>query len=564
MIKKELRYFQREAIDAILGKWREDKTSKPYVNLFTALGKSLVVADIMARVVAKDKRALCLVPRKELVEQNYEEAYHYFDGHQRGKLGICCNKLFKMQTNKNAIIAMHQSIASKKNLHALGKIDVLIIDECHNVSSDENSVLRRVIAYLTSVNPNLYVCGLTATHYRVGEGMLHEHSIYGAPYFTDLVYDSTTYPGIPRLIEEGYLAKIQTLSGSTHIDTNGIPRTKTDFNQAACGVKFHAIMPEAVADMRQKFDALNIETAIIFVSNVANGEDVLREWGDNSTMRLVTGNSSTHYRSDSIKWLKHGHGRRLLVNVDLFTVGFNFPGLQAVAMIRATISLALLIQAGIGRLIRPYGDKVGYFLDYGTNVERLLPGGLEKIEPPKPKLKKEEPTKKPCTFELPSGVECGHWNHLNAKVCVKCGAYFNYGESEEGLYSMLSEAQVLQLERINSREEYDVTDVLFDKTLSKKGDSMLVAKYYYDGGFQKKYLCFDTGGAAANMAKAWLREVLVDFRHYIELQQQGEITTENVYLLTQGAPEYFQMPTKIIIQNQKDNNKYKEIYKIIY
>lgn len=562
-MKKKLRYFQAEAITAITTQWRQDHLSRPYVNLFTALGKSLVVADIMARVVGKNKRVVCLVPRMELVSQNYQEAFEYFDDEDKGKLGICCNKLGKMQTNKSAIVAMYQSIASKRNLKALGKIDVLLIDEAHYVSSDEKSVLRRVVAYLTSINHKIYIAGLTATHYRVGEGMLHEDSIYGKAFFTHLVYDSTTYPGIPRLIDEGYLAKIQTLSGSTHIDVDGIPRTKADLNQQACGVKFHAIMPVAVADMRQKFDALNIKTAIVFVSNIANGEDVLEQWGDSNTMRLVTGKSSPGERKSAVHWLKSGHGQRILVNAEILTTGFNAPNLQAVVMLRATISLGLLVQI-IGRLIRPYGDKIGTFIDYGSNVSRLLPGGLEKIEPPKPKLKKEEPQKKPCTFIAPGmAAECGHWNHLNAKACVKCGAFFSYGESEDGLYSMLSEAQVLQLERINSREEFEIIDVIFEKTLSKRGDEMLVAKYYYDGGHQKKYICFDTKGADA-MAKAWLRDVLVDYVHYIELQQCGAISTENVYLLTQEAPEYFQKPKSIVIHNQKDSNKYKEIYKINY
>jgi N-acetylglutamate synthase-like GNAT family acetyltransferase len=52
--------------------------------------------------------------------------------------------------------------------------------------------------------------------------------------------------------------------------------------------------------------------------------------------------------------------------------------------------------------------------------------------------------------------------------------------------------------------------------------------------------------------------------HYIELQQAGAISVENVYLLTQEAPEYFLTPKSIVVQNQKDNPKYKEIYKINY
>lgn len=561
-MKKKLRYFQADAKSAIRECLKADRKARPYVNLFTALGKSLVIADIMNDVVSGGKRAMCLVPRMELVTQNYMEAWDYFDPGFRGDLGMCCNKLLKMQVRSKAIVAMYQSIASKKNLRAIGKIDVLIIDECHTLGSDTSSVMRRVVAYLESVNPSMIVMGLTATHYRVGEGMLHEHSIYGAPYFTDLVYDSTQEPGIGRLIDEGYLAKIQTLSGSVSIDTSGIATTKTDFNQAACGVKFHGIIKEAVPDFRQKFDALGIETAIIFVSNLANGAEVLEEWGDPSTMRMVSGKTGKAERAAAVSWLKNGTGRRILVNAEILTTGFNFPGLQAVVMLRATISLGLLIQI-IGRLIRPHGDKVGVFVDYGTNLERLLPHGLERIEPPKPKLKKEEAIKKPCTFIAPGMVvECGHWNHMNAKTCAKCGAFFNYGESEDGLYSMLSQAQILKLDIINSRVERKVTNATYSLATTKAGDRAVVATYWFDGGSKDRYLCFDTE-RAAGMAKAWLRDALDDYRHYIELGQGGAINSADVYALLSDAPEYFLKPKSIVIQNQKDS-KYTEIYKIIY
>jgi DNA repair protein RadD len=443
-----------------------------------------------------------------------------------------------------------------------GKFDIWLIDECSLVSNDPNSKYRRIERALKAANPKIMILGVDGSPYRAGQGDLFNPCFIGdkveKPLFTTCAYRSD----IKYLIQEGFLSHIVVLNSDIEADMTGVKKDKNgEFLMSEVGVKIDRILEPAINDIKHNIIANNIETSITFVPTLAVARRALELWGSDK-VRIVCGDAALkHERKAAIKWFKESKGERHLINVYVLVRGFDFKKLDLVNLLVATTSLQKYVQC-VGRVIRAHAEKENGFLsDYGGNIARH--GHLDNLNLPKPKLKKEAPTKKPCTFELPSGVECGHWNHLNAKICVKCGAYFNYGESEEGLYSMLSEAQVLQLERINSRQEYDVTSVLFDRVMSSAGNDSVVAKYYYDGGMIKKWLCFDNA-KAQNMAKAWLREALVDFRHYIELQQSGEITTENVYLLTQQAPEYFQVPTKIIVQNQKDSNKYKEIYKIIY
>lgn len=551
--RHEPRYFQLDAFKATVSQWKESPRSKPYFNLFTALGKSLVAAMFISWTIKKGGRILVLVPKSELVDQNYKEAKGFIDNPEL--LGQCCNKLGKHQPKKQAIIAMHQSIASRVKLAQLGSFDVILIDECHNVSSNENSQLRKILAHFEKVNPNVLIAGMTATHYRTGEGMLHEKSIYGEPYFTDLVYDSTVDPGIPRLIEEGYLAKIETLNSSTNIDVSDLKASgRNDFKIDEVGVKFGLIKDAAVEDMAGHFKREGIKTALIFVSNVKSGYDVIEAWKDQGNsgheIRMIHGGMGDSERKSNLKWLEIGQGNRYLINCEILTEGYNYPALECVVMMRATISLQLLVQI-IGRLIRPFGDKIGFFLDYGTNLDRLMPLGMGNIKPPAPKLKKADPQQKICLVE-----SCQKYNALTAKKCVKCGAFFVTVESTNGNYVMRTQAEVLRLEREAQKKTVNVTGLMFDIGMSAGGNKMVIAKYY-DGYklVHAEYLLFEYDGYPRIKARTWLKENLANMDDYYELSQaDGGVNCDNAHDLLCGEPELLK-PIESIILIPKETNK---------
>ena len=53
-----------------------------------------------------------------------------------------------------------------------GEFSLLIVDECHRISDDDNSQYQQIIGHLKAQNPRLRLLGLTATPYRLGKGWI--------------------------------------------------------------------------------------------------------------------------------------------------------------------------------------------------------------------------------------------------------------------------------------------------------------------------------------------------------------------------------------------------------
>ena len=103
---------------------------------------------------------------KELVEQNHSkyESYGF-------NASIFAGGLKQKQAETQVVFGSVQSVA--RNLEAFNDhFSLLIIDECHRVSLNENSEYQKIISHLRSHNPQLKVLGLTATPYRLDSGWI--------------------------------------------------------------------------------------------------------------------------------------------------------------------------------------------------------------------------------------------------------------------------------------------------------------------------------------------------------------------------------------------------------
>jgi superfamily II DNA or RNA helicase len=111
-MKKNLRYFQTEAINEIIQALKAGET--PYINAVTGFGKSVVIADLTERALEKSKRVLQLVPNHTLCVQNYEQTFDYVT--KKSSIGLCSAKLGKYQTNKQAVIATQTSFLRRRSM----------------------------------------------------------------------------------------------------------------------------------------------------------------------------------------------------------------------------------------------------------------------------------------------------------------------------------------------------------------------------------------------------------------------------------------------------------------
>ncbi len=192
-----LRPYQQEAVDATLNHFRRHKTPAVIV-LPTGAGKSLVIAEL-ARLARG--RVLVLAHVKELVAQNH--AKYQALGLEAD---IFAAGLKRKESHGKVVFGSVQSVA--RNLDAFqGEFSLLIVDECHRIGDDEESLYQQILTHLTKVNPRLRLLGLTATPFRLGKGWIYQFHYHGMvrgdekALFRDCIYELP----LRYMIKHGYL-----------------------------------------------------------------------------------------------------------------------------------------------------------------------------------------------------------------------------------------------------------------------------------------------------------------------------------------------------------------------
>lgn len=148
-----LRPYQREAVDATVAYFRRH-TTPALIVLPTGAGKSLVIAELakLAR-----GRVLVLAHVKELVAQNHAKYCAY-----GLEADIFAAGLQQRQSEGKVVFGSVQSVA--RNLPLFDSaFSLLIIDECHRISDEDDSQYQQIIQHLRTGNPQLRLLGLTAT-----------------------------------------------------------------------------------------------------------------------------------------------------------------------------------------------------------------------------------------------------------------------------------------------------------------------------------------------------------------------------------------------------------------
>jgi len=557
-MKKQLYKHQKEAVRAALLELKQGET--PYLEVSTGGGKSLILADLMNRAMKQGLRVLSLVPSKELCEQNALEASEYIDSPK--DIGICCSKLNKFQVHRQSVIATYTSFLRRRATS--GKFDVLLVDEAHGVGYEPTSSYRKIITSLKRINHELKIIGVTATPVRMSSGRLEEKYLDFEPIFTKCAYQSS----IPDLIKQGVLSNITSISGDIQVDLSGVPIKGGDYDTEISAVRFDAILPHAIPDLKLKIKAYGIETILIFASNVANARKIIEEW-DGDNIRLIYGDMSQHDRSATIKWLKHGEGLRVVVNVNVLLVGFNFQKLDAVCFLRATKSLALYRQA-VGRVLRSHEDKkIGFVIDYAGNIDEH--GSIDGEIPAKNRRRAGEIPRKSCIaiveetkeFEglvYRKGDVCGYSNILSAKKCKVCHAEF-VTDTETGRYVMRTKGEILKAKIDAETYAYEVARVTFEKAYSKKDQTEMIKLNFIDESgliFHNYYLCLNHQGYARHKCITHLLQMMKKPEDYpLIASAPGGVNVGNVLLLFNNAyDKYFKKFETITLA---PSGKYKEL-----
>jgi DNA repair protein RadD len=493
------RWYQREAVDSTVALMEDKPFAHPLIVMPTGSGKSHTLCLFIDSHLTKrpESRILVLSHTKEILEQDHAALESYFDT----EIGLYSAGL-DSRTIKKITVAGIQSIYDKSKLFS--KFDIIVIDECHLIPVKGEGMYR---SFLLSI-PNATYIGLTATHFRLGHGYIHEGD--GA-LFTHISYDLSEMNAFNRLVDEGYLSKLVTKSTLVEFNTDGLKVTGGDFNIKAMIDRFdrESITKEAVEEII-KFGK-RFKHWLIFAIDIDHAENIAKELRAHGIETACVHSKMDGDRDEILAACKRGE-YRAIVNVDILTTGFDYPGIDLIAILRPTQSPSLHVQI-IGRGLRvvyaPGYDlntiegrleaieagpkKACLVLDFAGNTERLGP-----INDVKVKTKGKPGSGEPITKRCP---ECGVIHHPTVKICDVCGYEFIF---KEKITSSATESEIVKEER-QLKEWVDVKSVKY--SIHQKAGSPSSLRVTYSTGLISfsEWICFDHDGYAGRKAHNWVK-----------------------------------------------------------
>ena len=401
----QLRDYQLDALENLFSYWDEGTRKNPIVVAPTGSGKSLLIAEFCRKVctVSREVRVLVVTHTKELIEQNESELRGYWN---EASTGIYSAGLGKRNTQAQIIFAGIQSIFTKAFL--LGKVDIVIVDECHTISRSAQTRYGKFITDMKIANPKVVVIGFTATPYRMDSGLLHEGK--------DALFDGIAYCcEMKTLIAQGYLVPVISKGGIKKIDLSNVHIQAGDYkpNELAHAADDPQLVKYAVSEIVSC--GADRKAWLVFAAGVDHATHVKQEIESHGiTCHIITGETPAQERDDVIKRYRDGK-IRCIVNVGVLTTGFNAPVCDLIALLMATKSTGKYVQI-VGRGMRPYPGKENcLLLDYGNNV--ITHGPIDDVDPVKTKtvfnVEKKPAPQKECP-------QCQAILYARTAICPSC------------------------------------------------------------------------------------------------------------------------------------------------
>ena len=493
-----LRPYQTAAIEAVYDFLR-DRDGNPCVVAPTGSGKGVMLAQIVSDAVVRwNGRVLLLTHVRELIAQNTQQIRRRCP---EVPVGVYSAGLKRRDLGQPVICAGIQSVYQRAC--DFDPFDLILIDEAHLISGRDDSMYGQFLSDAKVINPAVRLVGFTATPFRLDSGL-----IYGPDQlFQDVCYDI----GVRELIRDGYLCPLISKAGKTKIDTSGLHVRGGEF--AAGEVEDLMDGDDLVEAACREIVELTGDrhSVLIFAAGLRHARHIQKVLLERHQHEcgFVSGETPlaeregilNRFRGERSEELFEQSPLKYLVNVGVLTTGFDAPGVDAVAILRPTMSPGLLVQM-VGRGFRLHPQKQNcLILDYGGNIARH--GPIDQIQVNA--VKKSQGTGEAPAKECP---ECRSVIAAGYAVCPDCGFVFpppdrtqhDAKASEEGVLS----GEVTDV-------EHDVLDIQYfvhTKRDAKPDDPQTMRVEYRTGldCWVNEWVCFEHTGYARRKAEKWWRE----------------------------------------------------------
>lgn len=455
----QLREYQTRALDQLYGWFNANKDGNPVLAMPGGSGKSVVIASIAANALQQwpETRVLMLVRSQELVAQNADKLRKIWPG---APLGVVCASLGLNQWGEPITYASPGSVARK--VSQLGHQDLVIIDEAHMVSANDQGTYREILSQLWAINPSMRAIGFSASPYRLGHGMITDGK--------DAIFHHILEPvSIEELVFKGYLTPLRSKHTAHKLDASSLHIRQGEYITSEMQEAFNTDDHNTAVALEIMEKAVDRKHWLIFCSGrehaadmaaTLNGLGISADW-----IATPIGKAE---REAKLKAFETGK-IRALCNVGILTTGYDFPALDCIAFLRSTMSPGLYLQMAV-RGMRPHeGKKDCLVLDFAGVVQSH--GPITAVQPPSRAGEGNgEAPVKVCE-------NCDELVHISAKECPSCGEPFPEPEDKDGRHLKLRDDDIMGLDA----QEMALTGWNWRKHTSKASGKDMLAVSYYGG-----------------------------------------------------------------------------------
>jgi DNA repair protein RadD len=325
----------------------------------TAFGKSIVIAAIAKEV---GERLLIIQPSKELLEQNYNK----FIG-LGGEASIYSAAMNEKEIGSVTYATIGSIVKIAHRFKSLG-ISKVIIDECDRFPREPGGMLRK---FLTNAGIT-HVLGLTATPLKLQTNMgddgpfsklvmLTSRSKKGN-FFKNIIHVAQ----IEEMVKLGFWSPLLYESydfdtGELVYNSTGAEYTDDSIKRAYKNQNIGGKIIRKVAELTDRKSILvavpTIDEAIELATKIPNSAPLYSGMADKERNRII----------DDFK-----NGKlRVIIQVNILSVGFDHPQLDCIITGRPTSSLSWWYQF-VGRVTRIHSDKAnGLVVDFVGSVPKF-------------------------------------------------------------------------------------------------------------------------------------------------------------------------------------------------
>lgn len=360
----ELRDYQIEMLDRLQRTWREGKRSV-MVQMPTGTGKTVLLAEVLRELRNEKIKELkspfggvvIVAHRRELIQQIQETL---------NRLEIKNEKVTEKNESGGGVMPVVVESIQKLSRH-LDEVEMepalVVIDEAHHA-------LAKTYKALWERWPKAKFLGLTATPCRL-DGTA----------FTDLFDMQLQSKDIQWFIKEGWLSDFEYVS--VQPDSEELRKVKALKKRGADGdyqTKEMATVLDCPESIEHLYDTYNIyargKKGIVYAIDRAHAQHIAAYYSAHGVRCAVIDTKTAAPVRLQLVQAYRGHDLDVLINVDIFSEGFDCPEVEFIQLARPTLSLSKYLQQ-VGRGMRvskgkPYVtilDQVGLYQTFGMPTD---------------------------------------------------------------------------------------------------------------------------------------------------------------------------------------------------